>query len=101
MARLVELGRALCARPTMLLLDEPSSGLDVGETAALATQVVRAVHRHGLGVVLIEHDMTMVMGICERLYVLDFGACIAEGPTADVARMPIVREAYLGAHHAG
>jgi branched-chain amino acid transport system ATP-binding protein len=100
-ARLVELGRALCGRPTMLLLDEPSSGLDVGETAALAAQIVRAVQRGGLGVVLIEHDMTMVLGICERLYVLDFGVCIAEGPTAVVAQMAVVREAYLGTHHAG
>jgi branched-chain amino acid transport system ATP-binding protein len=99
-ARLVELGRALCARPTMLLLDEPSSGLDVGETAALATQVLAAVRGRGLGVVLIEHDMTMVLGICERLYVLDFGVCIAEGPTAAVARLPEVRTAYLGTQHA-
>ena len=59
------------------------------------------MRRRGLGVVLIEHDMTMVLGICERLYVLDFGVCIAEGPTAAVARMPVVREAYLGTHHAG
>jgi len=52
-------------------------------------------------VVLIEHDMTMVLGICERLYVLDFGVCIAEGPTAAVARRREVRDAYLGTHHAG
>jgi branched-chain amino acid transport system ATP-binding protein len=100
-ARLVELGRALCAAPTMLLLDEPSSGLDVRETAVLAGHVVDAVRTRGLGVVLIEHDMTMVLGICERLYVLDFGACIAEGPTAEVARLPVVRDAYLGTDHAG
>jgi branched-chain amino acid transport system ATP-binding protein len=100
-ARLVELGRALCAEPTMLLLDEPSSGLDVQETAALAGHVVDAVRTRGLGVVLIEHDMTMVLGICERLYVLDFGACIAEGPTAEVARLTVVRDAYLGTDHGG
>jgi branched-chain amino acid transport system ATP-binding protein len=100
-ARVVELGRALCAQPSMLLLDEPSSGLDVAETAALAAHVVDAVRHRDLGVVLIEHDMTMVLGICERLYVLDFGACIAEGPTAAVADMPVVREAYLGTSHAG
>jgi ABC-type branched-subunit amino acid transport system ATPase component len=101
LARLVELGRALCARPTMLLLDEPSSGLDGSETASLADHVVGAVRSRGIGVVLVEHDMTMVMNICERLYVLDFGRCIADGPTAEVARLPAVREAYLGAHHAG
>ena len=96
LARLVELGRALCAQPAMLLLDEPSSGLDCRETAALAEHIVDAVRTRGLGVVLIEHDMTMVLGICERLYVLDFGVCIAEGPTAEVAQLPDVRDAYLG-----
>ena len=96
LGRLVELGRALPAEPSMLLLDEPSSGLDVSETAELARHVVDAVARRDLGVVLIEHDMSMVLGICRRLYVLDFGACIAAGTTADVARLPEVREAYLG-----
>jgi branched-chain amino acid transport system ATP-binding protein len=97
LARLVELGRALCAEPSMLLLDEPSSGLDPGETAALAERIAAAVRAHDLGVVLIEHDMSMVLGLCERLYVLDFGRCIAEGPTARVARLDVVRDAYLGA----
>jgi branched-chain amino acid transport system ATP-binding protein len=99
LARLVELGRALCAQPDLLLLDEPSSGLDVSETGALAAHIVEAVRTRDLGVVLIEHDMTMVLGICERLYVLDFGACIAEGPTARVAALPEVRDAYLGTSH--
>jgi branched-chain amino acid transport system ATP-binding protein len=95
-ARLLELGRALCAQPDLLLLDEPSSGLDVAETASLADHIVGAVRSRGLGVVLIEHDMTMVLTICERLYVLDFGECIAAGPTAEVAGLPVVRDAYLG-----
>jgi branched-chain amino acid transport system ATP-binding protein len=98
-ARLVELGRALCAEPSILLLDEPSSGLDVSETAALATHIVDAVRARDLGVVLIEHDMTMVLTICQRLYVLDFGECIAQGPAAEVARMSSVRDAYLGTDH--
>ena len=101
LARLVELGRALCAAPDLLLLDEPSSGLDVSETGALADHIVTAVRARELGVVLIEHDMTMVLGICERLYVLDFGECIAEGPTAAVAALPEVRAAYLGTSDAG
>ena len=101
LARLVELGRALCADPAMLLLDEPSSGLDVSETASLAQHIVDAVRTRDLGVVLIEHDMTMVLSICERLYVLDFGVCIAAGPTASVAAMSTVRDAYLGTDHAG
>jgi branched-chain amino acid transport system ATP-binding protein len=96
LARLVELGRALCAEPSMLLLDEPSSGLDVSETAELAAHIVDAVRTRDLGVVLIEHDMTMVLNICERLYVLDFGECIAEGPTGEVAKLQTVRDAYLG-----
>ena len=96
LARLVELGRALCAQPSMLLLDEPSSGLDRTETAALAAHVVDAARTRDLGIVLIEHDMTTVLSICQRLYVLDFGACIAEGPTAEVARRREVRDAYLG-----
>jgi branched-chain amino acid transport system ATP-binding protein len=99
LARLMELGRALCAQPSMLLLDEPSSGLDRTETAALAAHVVEAARTRDLGVVLIEHVMTTVLSICERLYVLDFGACIAEGPTADVARRAEVRDAYLGTDH--
>ena len=99
LARLVELGRALCAEPAILLLDEPSSGLDVSETAALAGHIVDAVRTRGLGVVLIEHDMTMVLTICERLYVLDFGECIAQGPATEVAQMASVRDAYLGTDH--
>jgi branched-chain amino acid transport system ATP-binding protein len=95
-ARLLELGRALCAEPDLLLLDEPSSGLDVAETASLAEHIVGAVRTRGLGVVLIEHDMTMVLTICQRLYVLDFGECIAQGPTAEVAALSVVRDAYLG-----
>jgi branched-chain amino acid transport system ATP-binding protein len=95
-ARLLELGRALCAEPAVVLLDEPSSGLDVSETAAFGDTLRAVVGELGVGVVLVEHDVSLVMRMCERLYVLEFGRCIASGPTADVAASPAVQEAYLG-----
>jgi branched-chain amino acid transport system ATP-binding protein len=98
-ARVVELGRALCGRPSIVLLDEPSSGLDARETELLAEQVRRAVSMFGLGVMLIEHDMSMVHGVCERLYVLDFGVLIASGSAAEVTQLAVVRDAYLGTAH--
>ena len=75
--RRIELGRALCTRPRLLLLDEPSSGLDPGETAMVADTVANAVASLGVGALLIEHDMSMVRRLCERLYVLEHGRCIA------------------------
>lgn len=95
--RRVELGRALCLEPALLALDEPSSGLDPEETAAMAGHVASVVHELGVGVLLIEHDMSMVTSLCDRLYVIDFGALIAEGATADVVTREAVRRAYLGA----
>ena len=96
-ARLVELGRALCARPRLLLLDEPSSGLDTAETAMFGDQILATVAHDGVGVLIIEHDMSLVSHICDRLYVLDFGCLIADGPTASVVASESVRAAYLGA----
>ncbi len=96
-ARLVELGRVLCQRPTLVLLDEPSSGLDPTESAALGASVRAAVDRFGLGVVLVEHDIPLVTALCARLYVLDFGRLLAAGPTSHVIADPTVRAAYLGA----
>ncbi|MEY2591753.1 MAG: branched-chain amino acid transport system ATP-binding protein livF [Acidimicrobiaceae bacterium] len=94
--RLIEFGRALAARPELLLLDEPSSGLDSAETSAFVAQIRRAVDHLGCGVLLIEHDMSLVTGVCERLHVLDFGRPITEGPTGQVVADPRVRAAYLG-----
>jgi branched-chain amino acid transport system ATP-binding protein len=96
LGRLVELGRALCGRPRLLLLDEPSSGLDPSETGAMAQTIASAVAELGIGALLIEHDMSMVPGLCERLYVLDFGRCIAAGPLDAVLADPVVQGAYLG-----
>lgn len=94
--RLVELARCLAGPFDMLLLDEPSSGLNRVETARFGEVLERAVAERGLGVLLIEHDMALVMEICEYIHVLDFGAQIFEGTAAEVASSEVVRAAYLG-----
>ncbi|MFL6141297.1 MAG: ATP-binding cassette domain-containing protein [Labedaea sp.] len=92
----VELGRALAAEPTLLLLDEPVAGMTYAESMALA-EVIRAVqHELGLSILLVEHDMRFVMGLAERVTVLDFGKRIAEGSPQEVQRNPEVLRAYLG-----
>ena len=94
--RLVEVGRALMTEPKLLLLDEPSSGLDRDETAALA-DTLRAVQAdRGFAILLVEHDVELVSSFTERSYVLDFGQLIAEGPTAGVLQDAVVRRSYLG-----
>jgi branched-chain amino acid transport system ATP-binding protein len=94
--RLVEVGRALMTDPKLLLLDEPSSGLDRSETAEL-TDTLHVVQRErATSVLLVEHDVEMVQRFASRVYVLDFGTLIAEGPTEAVMTDPNVRRAYLG-----
>jgi branched-chain amino acid transport system ATP-binding protein len=94
--RLVELGRALMTSPKLLLLDEPSSGLDRVESAALASVLDRVRSERGTAVFLVEHDLELVQRAVKRLYVLDFGQLIASGETAAVMADAGVRRAYLG-----
>lgn len=98
--RVLDVGMALMPRPSMLLLDEPSAGLDVNETGALAELIQRVRGAYGLSVLLVEHDMTMVGRMAEHVYVLDFGHVIAEGTPQKVRRDPEVLEKYLGADRA-
>jgi branched-chain amino acid transport system ATP-binding protein len=94
--RLVELARALGAEPMILLADEPSSGLDLHETAEVSA-VLRTVQRErGTAILLVEHDLTMVAEVVDRVVVMDLGAMLAEGTFDEVMANPLVRDAYLG-----
>ena len=93
--RLLEVARALAAKPRLLLLDEPAAGLNAHETDALAT-VIQELNRRGTTVLLIEHDMALVTRIAQRIAVLDFGCKITEGTPDEIKRHPDVIAAYLG-----
>jgi branched-chain amino acid transport system ATP-binding protein len=94
--RLVELGRALVQDPLVLLLDEPSSGLDTRETVGFSEVLVKVRARGRTAMLLVEHDLDFVRRVVERTYVLDFGRMIASGRVDEVMAEPVVRRAYLG-----
>jgi ABC-type branched-subunit amino acid transport system ATPase component len=94
--RLVELARVVAGRFSVLLLDEPCSGLDRTETAALGDLLLELVTERDLAILLVEHDMEVALRVCRRLFVLDFGRPIFDGTPAEVRASDIVRKAYLG-----
>jgi branched-chain amino acid transport system permease protein len=96
--RLMEIARALCADPALLLLDEPAAGLRHKEKQALAA-VLRQLKQEGMSLLLVEHDMEFVMGLTDRIVVMEFGTRLMEGTPAEVQASPAVRAAYLGTEH--
>ncbi|SDE77972.1 ABC transporter ATP-binding protein [Sporomusa acidovorans] len=94
--RRLEIARALAAEPKLLLLDEPAAGMNPQETQQLMEMIRWIRKEFNLTILLIEHDMSLVMGVCERIYVLDYGSIIAQGTPQEIKNNPRVIEAYLG-----
>jgi branched-chain amino acid transport system ATP-binding protein len=94
--RRLEIGRALCLEPRLLLLDEPGAGLDARETADLARLLASVRARFRVTMLVVDHDMALIMRICNRIYVLDYGEIIAQGPPEQIRDDPEVVRAYLG-----
>jgi len=94
--RLVELARTLASRPTAVLLDEPSSGLDPVESARFGGILRKVMDENDVALLLVEHDMNLVLSLCEWIYVIDFGRPIFQGTADDIRHSPEVQAAYLG-----
>jgi len=94
--RLVDLGRALAGDPKVLLLDEPTSGLNVDEKPAMLETISRFRDRSSIGIILVEHDMSVISSVCDDVLVMNEGQRIASGSPAEVLANPVVRQAYLG-----
>ena len=96
--RLMEIARALCSDPALLLLDEPAAGLRYKEKEALGA-VLRRLQGEGVSILLVEHDMELVMDVCDHLVVMEFGTLLTQGTPAEIQQSPQVRAAYLGTEH--
>ncbi|TLG77145.1 ABC transporter ATP-binding protein [Culicoidibacter larvae] len=94
--RCLEIVRALATKPKLLFLDEPAAGMNPKETNQLTQQISKIRSEFGISIILIEHDMSLVMEVCDRIYVLDYGKLIAEGEPEEIRTNPIVIKAYLG-----
>jgi branched-chain amino acid transport system permease protein len=96
--RLMEIARALCDDPALLLLDEPAAGLRHKEKQNLAN-VLRQLRDEGVSILLVEHDMDLVMQVCDHLVVMEFGTLLTQGTPQEIQQSPVVRAAYLGTEH--